>query len=115
MLLDLEAHPSIGDLELWAPDGVHLRTHGHRLLAYRAAEVLGVPDAEALGELDAALHADEEEPPSNIGGLAWARMHGLPWALRRVAGRTAGDGLTAKHDEYIQLRPRRGARRSTSA
>jgi phosphatidylinositol alpha 1,6-mannosyltransferase len=115
VLLDLEAHPGIGDLELWAEDAVHLRTQGHRLLAYHAAEALGVPDAEALGELDAALHADEEEPPSHLGGLGWARLHGVPWVLRRLAGRTAGDGLAPKHDGYVELRPKRGARRSTSA
>ena len=104
ILLDLEAHPEIGDLELWADDAVHLRTQGHRVLAYRAAEALGVPDAEALGDLDAALHAAGEEPPSHLGGLAWARMHGLPWLLRRLAGRTAGDGRAPKHDGYIVIR-----------
>ena len=69
VLLDLEAHPGIGDLELWADDAVHLRTQGHRLLAYHAAEALGVPDAEALGDLDATFHADEKEPPSHLGAL----------------------------------------------
>lgn len=115
MFLDLEAHPAIGEPELWADDAVHLRTQGHRLLAYRAAEVLGVPDAEALGGLDAALHSDEEEPPTRLGGLGWARRHGLPWLLRRLAGRSAGDGLTPKHDGYIELRPKRSARRASSA
>ncbi|GAA1947775.1 GDSL-type esterase/lipase family protein [Microbacterium deminutum] len=115
MLLDLEAHPAIGEPELWADDAVHLRTQGHRLLAYRAAEVLGVPDAEALGGLDAVLHADEEDPPSHLGRLGWARSHGLPWLRRRLAGRAAGDGLAAKHEGYVELRPKRSARRSSSA
>lgn len=102
ILLDLEAHPRIGDLVLWAPDRVHLRSSGHRFVAYRAAEVLGVRDAEALGELDAALHDDSPAPTS-----AWLVRDVLPWAWRRVRGRTAGDGRRAKHESYVEL-PGRG-------
>jgi phosphatidylinositol alpha 1,6-mannosyltransferase len=98
-LLDLEALPAIGALELWADDKVHLRSQGHRLLAYRAADVLGVPDAEALGGLDAALHAAEDEPAA--GG--WLTRDALPWVWRRLRGRTAGDGLTAKHDDWVVI------------
>jgi phosphatidylinositol alpha 1,6-mannosyltransferase len=97
MLLDLEAHPAIGDVGLWADDNVHLGPRGHRLLAYCAAEVLGVPDAEALGELDAALHSDDA--PERSG--SWLRRDALPWVWRRLRGKTAGDGLTAKHDDYV--------------
>ncbi len=98
ILLDLDASPAIGDVELWADDRVHLRSGGHRFLAYRAAEVLRVPDAEALGSLDAVFHADDEPAP---GG--WLRRDALPWLWRRVRGRTAGDGRVAKHAGYITL------------
>jgi phosphatidylinositol alpha 1,6-mannosyltransferase len=102
ILLDLEALPAIGDLELWAHDKVHLRSGGHRFLAYRAADLLGVPDAEALGGLDAALHADDE--PGAPG--SWLARDALPWAWRRLRGRTAGDGVTAKHTGYVVIRGR---------
>lgn len=100
-LLDLEALPDIRDLDMWADDRVHLRSRGHRFLAYRAAELLGVPDAEALGGLDAALHDDEPHP------AGWLRRDALPWVWRRLRGRTAGDGRDAKHDDYVEL-PRPG-------
>lgn len=99
ILLDLEALPAIGDLDLWAEDKVHLRSRGHRFLAYRAAEVLGVPDAEALGGLDAALHADDDP----AAGGTWLRRDALPWVWRRVRGRTAGDGVEAKHSGYVEI------------
>jgi phosphatidylinositol alpha 1,6-mannosyltransferase len=108
MLLDLEAVPAIGDLDLWADDKVHLRSRGHRFLAYRAADVLGVPDAEALGGLDAALHADDDPVASGT----WLRRDALPWAWRRVRGRTAGDGVTAKHSGYVVIRGRGDVRAS---
>jgi len=105
LLLDVEALPAIGDLGMWADDKVHLRSRGHRYLAYRAADVLGVPDAETLGGLEAALH--DEEP----SGAGWLRRDALPWIWRRLRGRTAGDGLPPKHDDYVEL-PRPGIGRT---
>lgn len=105
VLLDLEAQPDLGELPLWADDRVHLRPSGHRLVAYRAAQALGVPDAEALGNLDAALHAEDV-----VLAGSWLRRDVLPWVWRRVRGRTAGDGRVAKHDGYVRL-PGRGTLR----
>ncbi|MET0811961.1 MAG: glycosyltransferase [Microbacterium sp.] len=100
LLLDLEAHPEIGALDMWAEDKVHLRSRGHRFLGYRAADVLGMPHAEELGVLDAALHADDDRPMSG----RWLTRDALPWLWRRVRGRTAGDGRVPKHDDYIVIR-----------
>jgi phosphatidylinositol alpha 1,6-mannosyltransferase len=112
ILLDVDALPALGELDMWAEDRVHLQAVGHRFLAYRAANVLGVPDAEALGALDAALHADDEVPVASLPARTWLRVHALPWVLRRLTGRTAGDGLSAKHDGYIELRPKTAKRRT---
>ena len=105
---------------------MHLRSAGHRYVAYRAANVLGVPDAEALAGLDEALHvhdgtlraddgalraddgtlrADDEPAPAGT----WLRRDALPWLWRRLHGRTAGDGRSAKHAGYIVI-PRPGTR-----
>ena len=115
LLLDVEALPSVSQLDLWAEDGVHLRSAGHRLLAYRAADVLGVPDAQQLGDLEAALHADETAADEDASGpkRLWLTAHALPWAWRRLRGKTAGDGLSAKHSDYVVLPGR--ARRRTRA
>ncbi|WP_307481388.1 glycosyltransferase [Microbacterium trichothecenolyticum] len=106
ILLDLEAVAEIGELPLWADDLVHLRSSGHRLVAYRAAEALGVPDAAALLGLDEALHAD-----ADVVRGGWLTRDALPWVWRRVRGRTAGDGIVPKHDGYVEL-PTRGDRES---
>ncbi|KAF2418301.1 GDSL-type esterase/lipase family protein [Microbacterium sp. B35-30] len=111
MLLDLDAIPAIGDLDLWASDRVHLRSRGHRFLGYRAAEVLGVRDAEALGGLDAALHADDD--PVAYG--TWLSRDVLPWAWRRLRGRTAGDGIAPKHTGYVAIGGRGDVRATTRA
>lgn len=105
ILIDTDLHPALRERPNWGEDLVHLSSRGHRFLAYRAGEVLGVPHADALGALDAALH--ENEP---IGAGLWWRRHALPWVWRRLHGRAAGDGRVAKHDGYVYL-GRSGAQR----
>ena len=98
MLLDTDLHPSLAERSNWGEDMVHLGSRGHRFLAYRAGEVLGVPHAETLGALDAVLHEAE-----SITRVAWWREHALPWVWRRMHGRVAGDGRVAKHADYVYI------------
>ncbi|KJL18452.1 GDP-mannose-dependent alpha-mannosyltransferase [Microbacterium oxydans] len=98
VLIDTDLHPALAERPNWGEDLVHLSSRGHRFLAYRAAEVLGVPDADALGVLDAAMHEHEA-----IGVGAWWRQYALPWVWRRLNGRAAGDGRIAKHEDYVYL------------
>lgn len=100
MLLDTALLADLPSPRHWGEDLVHLGPSGHRMLAYRAGEALGVPDAEALAGLDAEIHRVPE--PEHTG---WWREHALPWAWRRVRGRRAGDGRTAKHAHYVRLGP----------
>ncbi len=104
LLLDLEAQPAIGDLDMWADDKVHFRSQGHRFVAYRAAEALGVPHADELATLDSAFHDDDSPNPRG-----WVRRDAMPWLWRRLRGRTAGDGLSAKHADYVVISRRTGA------
>lgn len=96
-LLDVGLLPEIREPRMFADDRVHLRSRAHRLLAYRAAEILGVPDAVTLSQLETVFHDDE----SNSSGWVWRQL--VPWVLRRVAGRRAGDGRTAKHDVPVAI------------
>ncbi|MGW9268819.1 GDSL-type esterase/lipase family protein [Microbacterium sp. NPDC055599] len=98
ILIDTDLHPALAERPHWGEDLVHLSSRGHRFLAYRVGEVLGVPHAEALGALDAVLHEHE-----SIGARAWWRRYALPWVWRRLHGRAAGDGRRAKHDDYVYL------------
>ncbi len=97
ILLDLAAESDLAKTDLWADDKVHLRSRGHRYVAYRAAEALGVPHADALADLDEAFHVDEDPPSPGT----WLRRDALPWVWRRLRGRTAGDGRSAKLPDYV--------------
>ena len=110
VLLDVETAPTIGDLSLWADDAVHLNPRGHRMLAYEGAARLGVPDAEPLGLLEESLHANEDDEPAADPRAGWLRDHAMPWMLRRLRGRTAGDGREPKHPDLVTIGGRSGTR-----
>jgi phosphatidylinositol alpha 1,6-mannosyltransferase len=98
MLIDTDLHPVLSSRPNWGEDLVHLSSRGHRFLAYRAGEMLGVPHAETLGALDQVLHDVDATTRA-----AWWQHHALPWVWRRLRGRVAGDGRVAKHDDYVYI------------
>ncbi|GAA4376551.1 hypothetical protein GCM10023152_21650 [Agromyces bauzanensis] len=102
MLLDVRELDELVDPAVWAEDRVHLNSAGHRVLAYRAAEVLGVRDAGELGLLEQAMH-DDDSVDRHLRDGAWLVRHAAPWVLRRARGRTAGDGMHPKHAELTRV------------
>ncbi len=113
VLLDFAADPGCAERRSWAEDRVHLSSHGHRVLSYRAAAALGVPDASALGALDLAMHEEAGAQDAWIPTARWLRAHAAPWMLRRLRGRRAGDGLSAKHSALVPIVPGDGIRSAT--
>nr|WP_246140108.1 SGNH/GDSL hydrolase family protein [Protaetiibacter larvae] len=106
MFLDPAAAIDLADPRLWAGDRVHLSSRGHRMLSYAAAEALGLEGAVELGALETAMHDEELSPDDEpLSHARWLWTHVRPWAARRIRGRTAGDGLLAKHDELVPILP----------
>jgi phosphatidylinositol alpha 1,6-mannosyltransferase len=104
MLLDVDLRPELVDDERWAEDRVHLNAAGHRGIAYAAARVLGVQDASVLGELERAVHEQEDEPGRTaVGDAEWLLRHAVPWLRRRLAGRAAGDGRAPKRAQLMPV------------
>lgn len=90
------------DRSNWAEDRVHMSSRGHRILAYRAAEVLGAPNARLFSEMELNVHENLPEQ-DQVNNIFWMWKHARPWMIRKLQGRSAGDGLSAKHDDYILL------------
>jgi lysophospholipase L1-like esterase len=97
-LVDLWAMSVLVDLRAWSDDRLHFSPEGHRRIALRTAEVLGVPVTEDWRE---------PWPPvdptpwirSRQADLAWTRTHLLPWVRRQLRGESMGDGLMPKRPE----------------
>ena len=104
-LLDFSELPERLDERAWAPDRVHLSSHGHRMLSYHAAAALRLPGAVELGDLDRAVHAEPLDGIESLTTPAWMWTHVRPWLGRRLRGRTAGDGMSARRGELLPVLP----------
>lgn len=101
VVVDLYGAPSLADPRLWGVDRLHLTAEGHRRVAEAVWQALGhePEDAEWRTPLPAAA------PPRwlarRISDLQFTREHLMPWIVRRLTGRSSGDGLPAKRPELL--------------
>ncbi|HEY8372554.1 MAG TPA: SGNH/GDSL hydrolase family protein [Pseudonocardiaceae bacterium] len=101
-VLDLWSMTVLQDPRAWSEDRLHLSPEGHRRVALRACEVLGVPVTERW---------DAPWPPApsadwvelRLEDLRWAREHLMPWIGRRLRGRSSGDNLPPKRPELTPV------------
>ncbi|QIZ35635.1 SGNH/GDSL hydrolase family protein [Saccharopolyspora sp. ASAGF58] len=101
-VLDQWSMRVLRDARAWSEDRLHLSAAGHRRVALRACEALGVPVA-----------ADWNEPwPVTPGtpwraqraqDIRWAREYLAPWIGRRLRGVSSGDGRPAKRPQLEKL------------
>jgi lysophospholipase L1-like esterase len=105
-LVDLWSMRVLNDTRAWSPDRLHLAAEGHRRVALRTCEVLGVP---VTGDWRAPLpSAPVSSGPGNRlakrrQDARWAREYAVPWVRRRVGGGSSGDGLSPKRPELLAL------------
>ena len=101
-LVDQWSMKVLTDPRAWDEDRLHMSPEGHRRLALRVAEVLGVPVAERWDE-----PWPEREPvawsQARREDLAWVRDSLGPWIGRRLTGRSSGDSVTAKRPELVRM------------
>jgi lysophospholipase L1-like esterase len=81
----------------WSPDRLHLGPAGHRRVAGLVLRALGHP--ATVHE----LAAGPAEPRRLAAEVRYHREHVLPWALRRVVRRWAGDGRTGRHEDWVTV------------
>jgi lysophospholipase L1-like esterase len=121
-LVDLWSMRVLDDTREWVPDRLHLSADGHRRVALRACEVMGVdvdedwreplpprPSAEAL--LAKAVARSRPAVLSQTSGwlaarrldARWARDYAVPWVSRRLRGISSGDGIPPKRPQMVPL------------
>jgi lysophospholipase L1-like esterase len=81
----------------WSADRLHLGPAGHRRVAGLVLAALGA-------EVAAETVAPSPDAPRSLRGEArYYREHVLPWAVRRLRGRSSGDGRAGKHVEWVRV------------
>jgi lysophospholipase L1-like esterase len=107
-VVDLWSMNVLRDPRAWGADRLHLTSDGHRRVALRACEVMGVPVEEDWREPWPPLDRAPRSPAA--GWLSarrmdahWARAHAAPWLTRRIRGRSSGDGILPKRPQLLPL------------
>jgi hypothetical protein len=101
LLADLERH-GVVDRRLWSMDRLHANSSGHARIAAAMAQALGLePDEDPWAPLPPA----EPIPRATAltTELAWMGRHMAPWIMRRIRGRSSGDGRLAKRPALAPL------------
>lgn len=101
-LVDQWSMPVLTDARAWDADRLHMSSEGHRRLALRVCEVVGVPVGERWDEPwpDAVPVAWREARRADV---RWAREFLGPWVVRRLTGRSSGDGRIPKRPELERV------------
>ena len=100
-LVDLWVMEPLADPRARADDRLHLNAEGHRRVAARTCEVLGVPTPDPAGDWRTPWPpaASTSWTHRRADDLHWAREHLVPWVGRRLEGRSTGDGRPPKRPE----------------
>ncbi|GHC69380.1 SGNH/GDSL hydrolase family protein [Streptomyces cinnamoneus] len=99
-------HPVVSDPRLWSPDRLHAGPLGHERIAAAVAHALGLPGSDdswthPLPPPSAA--APPAGPRSAAAEVRWAAAFLGPWLVRRLRGRSSGDGRTAKRPGLLPV------------
>lgn len=99
---DIWSMPVMRDRRAWSVDRLHLSAEGHRRVALRAAETLGLA---VDGDWRSPLPTQEQSPwrTQRVEDLQWARDYLKPWIGRRLRGESSGDGRQPKRPELQRL------------
>ncbi|MGD7705886.1 SGNH/GDSL hydrolase family protein [Microlunatus sp. Y2014] len=107
ILVDHRAMSEYEDPRLWSADRMHMSKDGHKLMAARVLDTLGVPWSFDLEDFDA--HESIGWWTQRAEGIEFWRRHLMPVVGRRLRRVTLGDHLDPKWPELVN--PAEGLRK----
>lgn len=101
LLVDYWRFSEYYDWGMWAQDRMHMSAAGHANMAKRVLDVL---------EHDHSIDVPPMTPVPELNGVdairanaRWFREYAGPWVVRRVTGKSSGDGLKPKYPQLTRL------------
>jgi hypothetical protein len=88
----------------WSDDRLHLSSLGHEFAAQAALHALGLAD-DSWRNPNIPLPPEPSWTARRINDFKWLKDHMAPWAVRRLQGRSSGDGLSPKRPEFTPISP----------
>lgn len=101
VLVDLDRE-NVANPRYWSADRLHANPLGHERMAAAAANALGVDPGTGWDE-PLPIPKPPRRPVRIARDAAWAGRHLTPWMVRRIRGRSSGDGRDPKRPELGPL------------
>ncbi len=102
LVADFAVHGAGTDARIWSPDRIHANPVGHALMAAAFADTVGLPGFVSWRDPLPPLG-----PPHLLRrALTEGRWIGrtlAPWAVRRLRGRSSGDGRAPKRPDLVPV------------
>ena len=102
VVVDFAARGVGTDLRIWSPDRIHANPYGHSLIAAAFADTLGVSGVDHW-QVPLPVAAPTGRLRRSAAEVRWLGRDVAPWMLRRVRGRSSGDGVTAKRPQLLPV------------
>ncbi|MET8143341.1 SGNH/GDSL hydrolase family protein [Sphaerisporangium sp. NPDC005288] len=97
-LVDQWSMQALRDWRAWSEDRLHMNAEGHRFVAAKVCEVLGVPSQDDWRHIWPPREQVDRRAKLREDRL-WVREHLLPWVGRRLRGTSSGDTVTPKRPD----------------
>ncbi|MFF3741163.1 SGNH/GDSL hydrolase family protein [Streptomyces sp. NPDC002566] len=104
VVAETAAHPVVTDPRLWSADRLHAGPLGHARIAAAVAQALSLPGSDDSWTLPLPAGVARASGLRVVAAeLRWAGAFLGPWALRRLRGRSSGDGRHAKRPDLLPV------------
>jgi len=104
VVVDSEPHPVVTDPRVWSADRLHANPLGHALIAAAVAHALDLPGSDDSWTRPLPPDAVARTGLRAVGAeLRWAGTFLGPWIVRRVRGRSSGDGRQSKRPTLLPV------------
>lgn len=101
LVADMWSLRELTDRQMWDEDRLHFSPLGHHTIAAMVLRTLNVD--HSLAPVDQAPMVEQTWREARADDVVWARQHLFPWVVRRLRGRSSGDGVTPKRPQVEPL------------
>jgi lysophospholipase L1-like esterase len=97
-------YPAVSDPRMWSADRLHASPRGHALIAAAVAHALDLPGSDDSWTRPLLPEAVARTGLRAVGAeLRWAGAFLGPWIVRRLRGRSSGDGRQPKRPALLPV------------
>jgi uncharacterized protein (DUF952 family)/lysophospholipase L1-like esterase len=102
VVVDFAARGVGTDLRIWSPDRIHANPYGHSLIAAAFADTVGHTGVDHW-HVPLPTSARPGRLRRSAAELRWLGQDVAPWMVRRLRGRSSGDGISAKRPRLLPV------------